>query len=100
ETDPLNHSMTMAYDAADRLVSKTDRLGRRLDDSYDLDGQLLTETWWPSGGSVVNTLTFVYDKNGNQTLAQDSHGAYTTTYDALNRASVLKGLFGVTLTYT
>ena len=37
-----------------------------------------------SGGSVANALTFVYDANGNETVAQDSHGAYTMTFDALN----------------
>jgi RHS repeat-associated protein len=100
ETDPLNHSMTMAYDSADRLTSRTDRLGQRMDNSYDLDGRLVTQTWHNASGTVVNTLTFAYDGVGNQTVAQDSHGAYTMTFDALNRANVIKGLYGVTLTYT
>src|SRR5262245_24589711 len=100
ETDPLNKSMTMAYDAAGRVTSKTDRLGQHIDDVYDNADRLLTETWRNVGGSVVNTLTHVYDNNGNQTLAQDSHGAYTFTYDSLNRASTVKGLFGVTLTFS
>ncbi len=100
ETDPLNKSMTIAYDAADRITSRTDRLGRRIDNSYDLAGRLVTETWKDNGGATVNTLTFVYDSEGNQTVAQDSHGAYTLTFDALNRESTIKGLFGVTLTFT
>src|SRR5262249_48391645 len=100
ETDPLGHSITMAYDAADRLTSRTDRLGRRINNSYDLDGRLTTQTWRDAGGSVVNTLTFVYDSVGNQTVAQDSHGASTMIFDALNRASTIKRLYGVTLTFT
>jgi RHS repeat-associated protein len=95
-----NKSMTMAYDAAGRVTSKTDRLGQRIDYVYDNADRLLTETWRNAGGSVVNTLTHVYDSAGNQTLAQDSHGAYTFTYDSLNRASTVKGLFGVTLTFS
>jgi RHS repeat-associated protein len=100
ETDPLTHSITMAYDSADRLTSLTDRLGQRIDNSYDLDGRLVTETWRNAGGTVVNTLTFVYDGVGNQTVAQDSHGAYTMTFDALNRESTVKGLYSVTLTFS
>jgi RHS repeat-associated protein len=97
QTDPLNHSVTMAYDKDNRLTSRTDRLGRRIDSQYDLNGQLTTQVWY-SGGSAVNTLTFQYDPNGNQTVAQDSHGAYTTSYDTLNRVSQVQGLFGLTLT--
>jgi len=32
---------------------------------------------------------------GNQTVAQDSHGAYTMTFGRAERASTVKGLFGV-----
>jgi hypothetical protein len=51
----------MAYDAADELLSTTDRILRRVDyASYDRDGEKKGETWVDSGGTTVNILTFTY----------------------------------------
>jgi RHS repeat-associated protein len=100
ETDPTNHSITYAYDNDNRLSSQTDRLGQRRDFTYDDAGRKTGEVWKDSGGTTVNTLTFTYDNNGNQTVAQDSHGAYTLTYDADNRVSTVKDMWGVLLTMT
>ncbi len=56
--------------------------------------------WKNSSGTPVNTLTYSFDDQGNMTLAKDKNGAYTFTYDALNRVSTVKEPFSVTLTFT
>jgi RHS repeat-associated protein len=48
----------------------------------------------------VNLQTFTYDANSNKLTAADYNGAYTMSYDALNRATVTKEPFGVVLTAT
>ncbi|MFL5242523.1 MAG: SBBP repeat-containing protein [Gemmataceae bacterium] len=98
-TDPLGHSGTMAYDAASRLASQTDRDGRRRDFTYDNANRETKETWVVSG-STVNTLTYTYDAANNKVTAADQNGAYTCTYDSLNRLATQKDVFGLTLTFT
>jgi len=49
---------------ADRVTSQTDRLGRRIDYSYDNADQLVQEVWRDSGGTAVNTVVYSYDSNG------------------------------------
>src|SRR5262249_8999318 len=56
------------------------------------------ETWRNGAGSVVNTLTFTYDANGNRLTAADASGAYTVAYDALDRPSSTQEPFGLVLT--
>jgi YD repeat-containing protein len=99
ETDPLGHSMTYAYNAAGQTTSQTDRLGQRRNFSYDADGRLTQEVWVNGSGTVVNTLVYGYDSNGNQLTGGDSHGTYTMAYDALNRVSSMQGLYGTLLTF-
>jgi YD repeat-containing protein len=96
-TDPLNHSATYAYDKAGELTSATDRDGRLITYAYDGDGRLLGETWQVSG-STANVLTYSYDPNGNQLTAANYNGAYTMTYDALDRLATEKEPFNQTLT--
>jgi RHS repeat-associated protein len=100
QTDPLNHSGTMAYDAIGRQTSATDRDGQVINTTYDNDGRVLTQVWKNSAGTTVNTLTYSYDNAGNQLTAASSSGAYTMSYDALNRATLTQEPFGVTLTST
>src|SRR5581483_3733284 len=53
-------TVTVTYDAVDRLASQADVFGTRL--------------------------TFTYDSVGNRTVVQDSAGGYTTsTYDGVNQ---------------
>src|SRR5262249_47699789 len=85
QVDPSGNAGTVAYDAASRTTSATDRDGRRRDWTYDNDNHVLTEVWKDNTGATVNTLTFTYDANANQLSAGNSNGAYTMTYDALNR---------------
>jgi RHS repeat-associated protein len=99
ETDPLNKSLTYAYDAISRLTSQTDRLGRLRNFSYDAGNRLTGETW-VAGGSTVETRTFTYDANNNQLTAANGNGAYTLTYDALDRVKTTQQPFGFGMTFT
>src|SRR5215469_8112113 len=97
-TDPLGHTATMAYDAGGRLTSTTDRDGRVRTLSYDALDRETGETW--SGTGVTpNTLTYTYDAAGNQLTSADANGAYTMTYDALNRVTAQQSPFGLSLSY-
>jgi RHS repeat-associated protein len=99
QTDPLNDSATFAYDLANRLTSTTDRDGRRRDITYDADNRETSEAWVVSG-TTVNTLTYTFDAVGNLLGAANAAGAYTMTYDALNRVSTQQEPFALTLTMT
>jgi RHS repeat-associated protein len=98
QTDPLNKTTTFAYDAGGRMTSTTDRLGRVRNLSYDADNRQTGETWVTSG-VTVNTVTFTYDANGNQLTAANNNGAYTLSYDALNRVTTVAEPFGQSLTF-
>src|SRR5262245_62323997 len=76
-------------------------IGRRREVTYDDAGRQTGEQWisWPSA-IETNRLTFTYDANGNQLTARDYDGAYTMTYDALNRVSTVNDMWGKTLTFT
>jgi RHS repeat-associated protein len=52
------------------------------------------------GVTVNNLLTYTYDENNNLLTAADSHGAYTMTYDAVNRMHSQQEPFGLALTFT
>lgn len=99
EKDPLGNSITMAYDAVGRLTSQTDRLGRRREFSYDDANRTTREVWKATGGSIDNTLTFTYDAVGNQLTALDQNGAYTMSYDVLNRVDAVQEPFNQRLTF-
>jgi YD repeat-containing protein len=96
-TDPVNRTGTFAYDLAGRLTSQTDRDGNVVNSQYDGDNRL-TQQVWLSGGVAVNTLVYSYDNNANLLTAQDSHGAYTMAYDALDRLTAQQEPFGLALT--
>src|SRR5205807_2709836 len=98
QTDPFGHNGTLAYDAGSRKTSATDRLAQVQNWTFDNDNRVLTEVWKNSGGTTVNTLTYTYDAAGNELTAASNAGTYTMSYDQLNRATVTKEPFGVTLT--
>ncbi len=100
QTDALGHTATFAYDAAGLLASATDPLGQRRAFQYDAANRLTAELWYSAGGSAVNTLSYSYDANGNKLTAADADGTYTLTYDALNRVSTVRDLWGLTQTFT
>jgi RHS repeat-associated protein len=99
-TDPLGHTSTRAYDPDGRLTATTDRLGRRRAMAYDGDGHLQTETWYAADGTtVVDTLSYSYDADGNPLTASNHNGAYTFTYDSDGRMLSEQEPFGVTLAF-
>jgi YD repeat-containing protein len=75
---------TMAYDAADRLLSIGDPLGNVTSIIYDGLGRK-TQVSDPDRGAWH----FVHDNNGNLTQQTDARGAVTNLhYDALNRITL------------
>jgi RHS repeat-associated protein len=98
QTDPLGNNTTFAYDPAGQLTSSTDRDGRVRDVQYDALGRETGETW-VTFGITTNVQTFTYDASGNQLTATDYNGAYTMSYDALNRMTSEQEPFGQTLTF-
>ena len=83
-SDWLLNDRTFQYDAADRLVSQTDRNGRTTDFTYDALGRLTGEQWI-DGGSTVRTLSYQYDAADQLTSASDPAATLDFTYDALGR---------------
>src|SRR5262249_22570328 len=100
QTDPSGNRATFTYNAIGLMTSTTDRLGRRRDFQYDNDNHLTTETWFNSGGTATETLTYSLDANGNKLTATNSSGAYTMAYDAMNRVTGVQDMWGDTLTFT
>jgi RHS repeat-associated protein len=99
QTDQLGNTATMAYDAVSRLTSSTDRDGRVRAYFYDGVSRVTGQTWYSDHGVTVSArLTFLYDKVGNITVAADTSGAYTLSYDALNRVTAAQDMWGVTAT--
>src|SRR5260221_6717730 len=97
-TDPIGNTGTMAYDAASRETSATDRDGRLISYSYDNANRETGETWTVSG-STVNTFTFTFDAAGDMLTAANAAGTYTMAYDSLNRPTTVQEPFGLSLTY-
>src|SRR5262249_53331396 len=99
-TDPAGKSSTVAYDAAGRMTSQTDRLGRRKDFTYDDDNRQTGEAWVASGGGTVNRVTYTYDAGNNLLTAADQRGTITKTYDDLGRVKTQTDVWGKLLTFT
>jgi YD repeat-containing protein len=97
--DPQMHAATYHYDHDLRMDYTLDRNGRRRDFVYRDDGLLLVETWRNSGGTVVDTLTYTYDADGNLLTAANTASLYTFGYDPDNRLTNVQEPFGLALTY-
>jgi RHS repeat-associated protein len=94
------HGATYHYDHDLRMDYTIDRNGRRRDFVYRADGLLLVETWRNSGGTVVDTLTYTYDADGNLLTAANNASLYTFGYDPDNRLTNMQEPFGLALTYS
>jgi RHS repeat-associated protein len=99
QTNPNGSLVTMAYDAASRLTSTIDADSRTITYAYDAGDRLTGSTWKNSSGTVVNTLTYTYDQNGNMLTAADTNGTITFAYDNRDRVTVRTDVHGVTLTF-
>ena len=100
QTNPNGSLVTMAYDAASRLTSTIDADSRTITYAYDPGDHLIGATWKNSSGTVVNTLTYTYDQNGNMLTAADTNGTITFAYDNRDRVTVQTDVHGVTLTFS
>jgi YD repeat-containing protein len=94
QIDPLGRRTTIAYDAADRQDLRIDARGNRTTYTHNANDQ-------PTGRSYPNgtRATFVYDSVGNRITMQDTTGAYTTTFDALDRKQTVTNPADKTITY-
>ncbi len=86
----------MSYNADSRLTSKFDALERTINYSYDVNGRVTGSTW-VQAGTTVNTIAYSYDNNDNLLTASDTSGAYTMTYDSMNRLITEQEPFGLSL---
>ena len=65
ETDALGNRWTYAYGKDGQLLKETYPNGGYVTYVYDRDGRMTRETSYRSGGSVLEQLTYGYDKVGN-----------------------------------
>jgi RHS repeat-associated protein len=102
ETNPMGHTGTFAYDADGDLASTTDYDGRVVTYAYDALDRMTGQTWHSgnASSSVTNRATYTYDADGDLLTAANVNGAYTMTYDALDRVTVVQELGWATLTFT
>ena len=97
--DPLNHTATMSYDGDMRLTKSIDRDTRTIAYAFDAIGDELKETWYNSGGTATDTLSFTYDGDSDLLTAGNSNGTYTFTYNPLNEVTKVVEPVGMTLTF-
>ena len=73
--DPRSKETTQAYDGLGRVLSIRDRNNLTRTFAYDINDNLLTETW---GGTTQ--LTYTYDKVSNLKSSSDASSNTTNTY--------------------
>ncbi len=85
-TDPEGDTTTFAFDLAGRQTKVTDPLGNASSITYDLAGHPTAVRDLDSGGAIVRTRSFDYDRDGNPVGRTDAEGHNTTyDFDALGR---------------
>jgi RHS repeat-associated protein len=98
--DPNGHVTSYLYNQDNQLLTKIDRNGRRINYGYDNAGRLLSETWLAADGvTVLDTLSYSYDGDGNLLTASNHYGTYSYTYDNAGRVHTQTDPFGLVLTY-
>ncbi len=119
-TDPNGNITTYTYDELNRLVSMEDPEnnvwqysyyrnglldrsikpdGTGIKREYDELNRLTTVTYRDAQNTIISTVTYSYDANGNRTKMVDASGTTTFTYDELNRLTSVTDSFGQTVTY-
>jgi RHS repeat-associated protein len=83
-TTPLG-SATDSYDPNGDLTSRTDANGRTTDYTYDKLNRKTAEIWLNAQNQPVETISYGYDADGEQTSVSDANSAYQFTYDAVGR---------------
>lgn len=86
-TDSLGNTTFSLPNKLGQITRITDANNNKTDFTYDLFGNLLTETKYLSGAISTPLVTsYEYDKNNNRTKLIDANGNITTyEYDLLNR---------------
>ena len=74
-TDPRNKQTIQDYDGLGRVKSSADRNNRTKTYTYNINDDLLTETW--GDGTVIS---YTYDKVSNLLTSKDSSSNTTNTY--------------------
>lgn len=83
--DPLQHSTSFSYDAAQRLVSTTDPVSRTTTFGYDADGQKLATT-----NAASETIRQTWDGRGKLITLTDGAGHVSSrVYDAAGNQAAL-----------
>lgn len=98
---------SFTYDAASRVRTHTDGMGRMRTYDYDAYDRVTQVRYGgtPTCDTSTTCITFSYDKAGNRATMVDNRGTTTNVFDELNRAtseaeSGLLGVGGHTNTYT
>ena len=92
-----NQSVAYTYDTAGRLVSRTLPNGLTQAFAYDAANQLLSMTYIKSSNTVLETVSYTYNENGNRItrnrtqLGSVPETPFTATYDANNRMLTYNG---------
>jgi RHS repeat-associated protein len=84
-----------AYDAAGRLITKTDANENTIGYAYNISGRLVQKSF--PDGSVVQ---YQYDTQGRVTYAGNAYMAYSLSYDAVGRLTGVTDSGGRTVSYT
>src|SRR5258707_1092857 len=78
----------------------TDGVGRQTRYTYDGAGRLVSEKWYDASGTLVETLSWTYDLDGNLLTASSSAGTYSFQYDGAGRVVHVDEPFGLSLDFT
>ena len=84
-TDPLGRTEVIAYDANGNATSTTDREGQVTQFALDALNRRVSETVPPGPGGGVTAMT--YDRVGNLTVVNDPSAALTAAYNPLDEAT-------------
>jgi RHS repeat-associated protein len=79
--DPAMLDVTFSPD----VTTKVNPDGSRIEYTYDMMKQLVTETWISAAGTVDNTIHYTYDMAGDLLTAVDNYSSLAFTYDQLRR---------------
>ena len=86
--DPAGNRVSYAYDDQGNLVAFTDRTGNVINDTYDANHYVTSETWYNSVADAnatqnpTNTINYTYDSTGRILSESDNNSSDTYQYDA------------------
>lgn len=96
--DPKLREWLTAYNTAGNVASTQDPSGNIATYSYDSAGRLIGIAW-SVGGTVVSSVSYKLDKNGNRSEVTDSTGTTLYGYDGMDRVTSVTNPQGQTVTY-